>query len=236
MRTIAIFLVAALPALPASGTTFNFTGADLLAAPGASVTGTATPDGDAAIFSRQNQQVGFNEAIYRLELLPADPTRTDLRITLDVDYVALTADNDPGFFLADGTNRVGFGRVDMNGGEARFLERADAAGSNISLAGVAPTLGAVDPFTFAVTARAGSSANSATFEEGADSATVSFSTRPLDPRGPIAFVITGADPAERYQINSVSVTLAPVPLPAAGFGLLAAVAALALLGRGRRAA
>ncbi len=231
MRALFLAALAASAFAPAVGAaTVAFTGAELLSAPGGTVFGTAIADGDAAIFSRENETVGFNEVIYRLEALPADPTRQSLRITLSVDYVAATDDNDPGFFLADGTNTVGFGRVDNQGGQARFGEGADLFGASVGIVGALPALGPVEPFTFSLVAAAGA-ATTARYSEGADAGTASFAAFPLDPRGPIAFTIRGADPSERYRIESVRITTAPVPLPASGIALLAGLAGLAAAGR-----
>ncbi len=187
-------------------------------------------------FSFASNAINFNtgsqvfEKILDLSII-SQGTLSDsdpVTVSVTVDAPALTGDNDLMLFLTDGTNTAGALRSDTgnSGGLGHIMESADI-GNVLPVVITHNTVytGAGFNNVFQVDFVLQAAATNVTLS--VNSASASRNVRALDRTAELSLLLVGADAGERYQVNSISVSVegtAAVPEPSSWALLLFAVA------------
>jgi hypothetical protein len=151
------------------------------------------------VYNREFPSGGNTDVLIREDLLAAG-LRSSLTFAITVDYDALTSDNDPVFGISDGIGFVGVQRADNNRGS---FYRIAAADGGTTLSGVANAqlrsgLGAVQNFTFTLTASEGIDCTRLVgYQEGSNNFLPDYLYgRTLDVDRALSFVFAGRDSHE----------------------------------------
>ena len=203
------------------------TGADLFSNPNVTFPTTAPVLGvDSISFGSGNKY----DALMIWDLLPAG-SRGDLNFTIEIDYTALTSDNDPIFSIFDGTNYSGLIRWDNNGGGVQTISGSATTTevSSTTFDGVVASSIGLSPFSFDLSIDDGGAgpASLSNFVQGGVSETGPFVYQGnfIDTDKPLSFALYRDDGPEQYRINSVEITIqeeatANIPEPSMMLGLL----------------
>lgn len=160
-----------------------------------------------------------HQLLMRWDLLPAS-SRGDLIVDIEVDYTALSGDNDPRFILSDGINAFTLVRSDNDSGRAGASWGTIDNNTYTSAGGqiVATGLGSVDPFAFSmfISDDGVGSSYLYSYQEGgyAQIGNIPFLGNFLNTDNPLSFYIGGGNnPSEHYRINSLKIEITSVPTP-----------------------
>jgi hypothetical protein len=224
----------------------TFTGAQLAAAPGVQFYHRPTSvSGSSLDFGTGNS--GWNQMMV-LPLLPAGAltSATDVVVNVAWNRSRMTADNDSGFMLSDGSgNFIGMLVGDNENGHGYFWRLTDADNDHrgeaqqteslFSNAGF-PAVGAPFSGSLSFTLGAAGTLVSGGFGSGSGS----YNTIALNRTGPLSLSYFGDDAPEMYRINSLSVQVTgtqavPEPGTWAALAGITSVGGLALLRRLRTA-
>lgn len=232
---------------PAQALSLSFTGAELFNNPNV-IFPTSMPvvNGNSIDFGTGGVGGGI---LLELPLLPA-LSRGDVTFNIGLDYTPLTSDNDAIIGISDGSNVFALQRFDNNGGGTNSFS-GSFSGSGVlgNLQGGATILtgnNPVNPFSFDLTITSDPLANNfiSNYLEGSDSATGPFNSLPdaLNINNELSLVFiratgssgVGAGTAERYRINSLSVSVEdnPTSIPESSniLGLILVVGGFVLTG------
>lgn len=208
------------------------TGDQLLTNPAVTFHQSVSPSGDSFLDLAPSDS---DAKLLTWNLLPA-AERGSLSVTVEIDYLALTTDDNDvivGLTNGDGTAFTGWERADNSNGQ--WYSRDGIFGSSTPPWGdvESPTLGAVEPFTMDYELGDEVSSTSLLVTEATDSLGFTFSNT-LDTDAALSFAWFSSNVGEIYRLNQISITITdentvvtPIPAALPLFGSAAGILGLA---------
>lgn len=197
-----VVLLSPLPVVGAQLFSLSQTGAQLAVNPGVTFHETGVVAGSSLDFTGG----AGSSFLFSLPMLPAAP-RSELTVTIGIDFTPLSGDNDFIFGLHDGTRIAGWERSDNSSG-SWFVREGALNGIQVpGFSAVQGGLGAVEPFTMVYVLPDGGGDTAFSITEGGDSTSFTFSANALDGDAPLTFFMAREGGAEGYRINLVTISV-----------------------------